>query len=361
MIIYLDDLIFSLQTVGGISVYWLEFLNKINTTNLDAILLKRGDNKCLLAKNLNWNKKTKWEFVLPIQLTRVLPLLNILPAKSIYHSSYFRISLQANVCNIVTLHDLAGELGMIKGWRKKLKVMLQSVALQKADGIICVSETTRSSLLLHYPSIKANKTTVIYHGCSDKFFPIPHEKPNLNKQIVFIGGRKDYKNFNTCLEVMVALPDFSLLIIGGGKLSIEETVKINSKIANRYTYTSNVDTDVLNQIYNQAYCLLYPTYYEGFGMPVVEAMKAGCVVISCATKAIVEVAADAAILIKHPNDIKGFVDAILSLKNLETRKKLVNKGLEQAKKYNWDTHCSHTIDFYKNMYEQKFSPATLTH
>lgn len=357
MTVFVDDLIFSLQTVGGISVYWTEFLNKLNNSNCDAVLLRQKKNKCILANELEWLKKTQSEIFLPIQLARILPLLSHLPAKSIYHSSYFRISLQANICNIVTLHDLAGELGMIKGWRRGLKVMLQAAALKKADGIICVSETTRNSLLQYYPHINPLKTTVIYHGCSDKFFPIAN-KTTTSNQIVFIGGRNEYKNFDTCLAVLAALPDYTLLIIGGGTLSPSEILAIESKITNRYTYTSNVETALLNQIYNQAHCLFYPTYYEGFGMPVVEAMKAGCVVVSCATKAIVEVAADAAILIDNPKDVNAFVAAILSLKNQTLKNTLIDKGLLQAQKYNWNKHYAHTIAFYKQAYMQKFGSLT---
>ena len=122
MKIFLDDIIFSLQTVGGISVYWLEFLSKINQTDFDVTLIKRTDSKFILNDNLWWNKKVKWEFKIPIKISRILPLLNILPQKSIYHSSYFRISLQKNVCNIVTLHDLAGEMGMIQVGDESLKL-----------------------------------------------------------------------------------------------------------------------------------------------------------------------------------------------------------------------------------------------
>ncbi|TAF43899.1 MAG: glycosyltransferase family 1 protein [Sphingobacteriales bacterium] len=354
MTVFFDDLIFSLQSVGGISVYWHQFLLKINQSPCNAVLIKRNDNKCLLSPELKWTKKTKKEFFLPLKLARILPLLSLLPAKSIYHSSYFRISLQPNVCNIVTLHDLAGELGMIKGWRRKLKVMLQSIALNNADGIICVSETTRKSLLQYYPNISPKKTTVIYHGCSDKFYPIAYKTDVLSKQIIFIGGRKEYKNFDTCLAVLAKLPDFTLLIIGGGDLSTQEKLNIKSKIANRYRYTSNVETAQLNQIYNQAYCLFYPTYYEGFGMPIVEAMKAGCAVISCTTQAIVEIAGNAAILIQNPKDVNAFKTAILSLQNPKLRNDLKEKGLQQAQKYNWDVHGAQTLAFYKQVYKQKF-------
>lgn len=354
MAIYLDDLIFSLQTVGGISVYWFEFLSKINQSGFEVTLIKRTDNKCILSNNLKWGKKIKWEINLPIKISRILPLLNLLPKKSIYHSSYFRVSFQKSVCNIVTLHDLAGELGMIKGWRRKLKVMLQTVAINKADGIICVSKTTQKSLLDFYPKINPLKTTVIYHGCSSKFYPLPNKTASNKKQIVFIGGRNDYKNFDTCLDVIALLPSFELLIIGGGNLSQHDLHILDAKIPNRYTYVKEVETEVLNQIYNQVFCLFYPTYYEGFGMPVVEAMKAGCVVISCATKAIVEVAADAAILIENPKDTQAFVNAILSLNNPAYKNELINKGLLQAQKYNWDNHFKQTFNFYDKMYALKF-------
>ncbi len=354
MLIFLDDIIFSLQTVGGISVYWAEFLNHINQSDLDVTLLKRTDNKCILSNKLRWHKKISWELKLPIKISRILPLLNILPSKSIYHSSYFRVSLQKNICNIVTLHDLAGEMGMITGWRRKFKIILQSAAIKKADGIICVSQTTLNSLLSYYPNINPLKTVVIYHGCSNSFFCNKNKTPTLKKQIIFIGGRKDYKNFDICLETIAQLPDFELLIIGGDNLQLNEIAIIQNKIGNRYSYIKEVKTEVLNQIYNNAYCLFYPTYYEGFGMPVVEAMKAGCVVISCATNAIVEVAGDAAILIEDPKNTKAFVEAILSLNDLEFKNALINKGLERAKRYNWDNHFNQTINFYKNMYKLKF-------
>lgn len=354
MKIFLDDIVFSLQTVGGISVYWTEYLSKLNNTELDVTIIKRIDNKCILQSNLYWSKKILFEFRLPLKISRILPLLKILPDKSIFHSSYFRISLQKNVCNIVTLHDLAGEMGMISGWRRRLKVLLQSQALKKADGIICVSETTRKSLLAYYPKINPLKTTVIYHGCSNQYFNLSNNVAEVKNQIVFIGGRKDYKNFDTCLNTMALLTDFELLIIGGSDLTVREKFEIKKKINGRYKYIKNVDTAILNKIYNNAYCLFYPTYYEGFGMPVVEAMKAGCVVISCATEAIEEIAGDAAILIKDPKDVNLFRDAILSLKNLELRKTLVNKGLEQAKKYNWDNHFADSINFYKKIQHLKF-------
>lgn len=354
MPIFLDDIIFSLQTIGGISVYWAQFLCHINQSNLDVTLLKRTDNKCILSKNLLWEKKVKWELKIPIKISRILPLLNKLPAKSIYHSSYFRFSMQKNVCNIVTLHDLAGEMGMITGWRRKLKIILQSAAIKNADGIICVSKTTLNSLLSFYPNINPNKTEVIYHGCSESFFCREKKILNYKKQIIFIGGRKDYKNFDICLDTIAQLNDFELLIIGGSNLEFNERAVIENKIGKRYQYLKEVETEVLNNLYNDAYCLFYPTYYEGFGMPVVEAMKAGCVVISCATEAIAEVAGDAAILIDDPKNTQAFVAAILSLSNLDFRKTLISRGLNRAKKYNWDNHFNQTLAFYNKMHSLKF-------
>ncbi len=358
MKIYLDNLIFSLQSVGGISVYWKSFLERINQSNFEVCLINKANKNNLLSKEIQWSKEIEPDTWLPITFTRIFPLVKLLPKYSIYHSSYFRISLQKNVCNIVTLHDLAAEMDMVSGWKKRLKIKLQASAIKRADGIICVSETTRQSLLQIYPDTSVNNTTVIYHGCSQEFYRIENTVIDL-KQIIFIGGRKDYKNFKTCLNVMALLPDYHLIIIGGGDLSVAETVEIDTFLSNRYTYIKDIPTSELNKIYNQSLCLFYPSYYEGFGMPVIEAMKAGCAVITTATKAVAEVAGEAAILIKHPKDIEGFKNEILKLSDKAYRDNWVKKGLVVANKYNWENNFNETMEFYKSIFYKKF-PQKLT-
>lgn len=352
MKIHLDDIVFSIQTMGGISVFWSEFLQKIGkSASQQFCLIRAGQPKNTISK-FDWSKEQVNDTKISIYALRALPLLKRLSPKSIFHSSYLRVSLQKDVCNIVTIHDLAAEKKKIGGFRRYLKLALQGFAVKKADGIICVSESTRRDLLLHYPWLQKQKVKTILHGCSSSFFPI--ENCTREKFILFVGGRSVYKNFATCLKVMAVLKDYQLVLVGGGALSQKEEKQLNRILRKRYKHYEALDTATLNLFYNQAHCLFYPTEYEGFGLPVLEAMSAECAVVSSSIPAIREVAKDGAILVDDPNSVSCFVAAIRALEDESFRNILVGRGLTRAKNFSLDLQFSETMDFYHRMYQLKF-------
>lgn len=356
MKIYLDNLVFSLQKIGGISVYWSSLLKRMNALKDEEITLinVKGKSKNLLGNKLTWSKVVKEDLNFSAKLIRLLPLLIKLPAKSLYHSSYLRISLQRDIVNIVTIHDLAAEEKMIKGIRKYLKLFLQSLAIRNADGIICVSNKTKEDLLRHYPSLHSKNVRTIYHGCSKSFYPIKLSEYDSRKNILFIGARNVYKNFLTCLKVMKALPEYNLVLVGGGNLTYKEKIEIESFLGSRYKYLGNLETDKLNLIYNSVHCLFYPTIYEGFGLPVLEAMKSGCPVVSSDIPAIREVACNSALLINPNANLEMYVDAIKSIEIKEIRQALTTKGFERAANFNLDNQFIETITFYYQIWNQRF-------
>lgn len=350
MKIFLDNIIYSLQSIGGISVYWNELLSSFSIKNIDFTVINcKGKNSNLYPKTIN-------DYRLPIILKRSLPLLKKIPSKSLFHSSYLRISLQRDVCNIVTIHDLAAEKKKISGIRRLLKLILQGLAIRKADGIICVSEFTKQSLLDYYKFLNENNIKVIHHGCSEEFKRIgsPSEKI-----ILYIGGRGVYKNFSICLQTLSTLPDYSLYMIGGGSLSKKEKQVLDSILKDRYKHFIEVSTEELNKLYNIAHCLLYPSKYEGFGMPVVEAMSAGCPIITTRIPAIEEISGGANILIEDYNNPKLFKEAILLLEDQNKRELYISKGLKRAKYFNWTLSSKETLDFYQNIYRKKFNLPSL--
>lgn len=357
MKLYLDNLVFSLQKIGGISVYWSSFLKKFNNLKDSGITLINinGNEGNLLVNKILWRKDYINDFNLPIKLIRILPLLIRLPSKSIFHSSYLRVSLQKDIVNIVTIHDLAAEEKMISGIRRYLKLFLQSFAIRNADGIICVSKTTQTDLLKHYPFLNPIIVKTIYHGCSDAYFSIENRSTIKMKNILFVGGRNTYKNFSTCLQVIKFLKDYKLILVGGGALSEIEKKKIESLIADRYDYLGNLETEELNILYNNVHCLFYPTIYEGFGLPVLEAMKSGCPVVSSDIPAIREIANNAALLINPNAHLESFIQAIKSLEKEETREILIKKGYQRAANFNLDKQFNETIKFYDHIWHNRFS------
>lgn len=354
MLIFLDDFICSLQSVGGISVYWTSVLKEINVSSYkNFVLVKISGSNNILSPTVSWRKKIISETKLPFSLSRVLPFYKKLPPKSLFHSSYLRVSLQKDVCNIVTIHDLAAELGKIKGFRRWLKLAIQYFAIKNADGIICVSKATKTSLLKFYPKFSKNNVTVIHHGCSDLFYPKP-EHEGYKNIILFIGGRGQYKNFDTCVKVLANLPKYELLMIGGGELSDSEDSFLKKKLERRFRHIKNVSTDKLNDYYNEAFCLLYSSYYEGFGMPILEAMKAGCPVITTNIAAIKEVADNGAILVENFLNTDEYINAIHRLEQQDIRLGLIDRGLQRASLFSWERHCKEQLAFYQDIYYKKF-------
>jgi mannosyltransferase len=101
--------------------------------------------------------------------------------------------------------------------------------------------------------------------------------------------------------------------------------------------------------------LFYPTLYEGFGFPVVEAMKSGCPVISSNISAIKEIGQNALILVENPKKKDEFINAIKTLLNDSIRQQYIARGLERAKFFSWEKHFLETKKFYNEVYSKKFN------
>lgn len=345
MKLYLDNIIFSSQTSGGISVYWKELLSRIlkdESQDLTVIEQEKNSNNIFRKEIVIPMEKLSYENKFPLSIYKFLPLTKKIEENSIFHSSYYRVSYSKNVKNIVTVHDFTHEYffpfhkKILNYWKKKLAIM-------KADGIICISENTKKDLLKFHPWAKNKKIKVIYNGVGDEFFPIENiEKENI---ILFIGSRVSYKNFDIVVEILKELEDYKLIIIGGGKLSNFEIEKLDQIIPNKYEQKLGITSKELNMEFNKAFCLIYPSYYEGFGIPILEAMKAGCPVVTTNKSSIPEVAGDGAFLVGNIS-IKNFIKEILKLQDDSVREKIIKKGINQASNFSWNKTYKEVKKFY---------------
>ena len=351
--IYFDNTIFALQKIGGISIVFSEIIGRIKKNNdISTILILNGSsNKNILFKDLIVDLHTKKEFTINRLILQFLPLLKVLPKGSIYHSTYYRYSLQKSIKKVITIHDLGYEKGIMQfGLKRKIHLFFKRISIIQADAIICVSQNTMNDLERYYSRFLINKTVkVIYNGLADAFFKTDEIEVNKqNQYILYVGGRQKYKNFDKVVDVVKNLPDFDLFVCGGGAVTETEKKLLEETLHGRYTIKSSVDTKDLITIYSKANCLIYPSSYEGFGLPMLEAMACGCPVIACNNSCVLEVVGNAALLVKQPIT-KNIIAAILKLQNNEIRATMVKLGKEQAKKFSWDITVKSTVDLYREL------------
>ena len=359
MKIIFDNIIYSLQRSGGGSVYWTELLKRFKYLNNDNIYydqIEPNDNLFRTALDLD-NVKVESKFTLKIR--RYLPFTVKIKEKHIFHSSYFRFSNSKKAINVTTIHDFTTEK-FRTGLAREVNLLQKRIAVKKSKGIICISENTKKDLLYFCPNVDTSKIRVIYNGVSNDFYYIADnfDISNVNKKflelenykyLLFIGHRTGYKNFNFAIEAVSEFTSEYKFVIVGEHLTNEEKDLLDSKLGASYLQLSKLDNQSLNYLYNRAFALIYPSSYEGFGIPIVEAMKTKCPVIAFNNSSIPEVAGDYDLIYneEHPNSI---IDGINRLKSNNFRKSVIQKGIQQSKKFDWDNTANQYMKFYKELY-----------
>jgi mannosyltransferase len=240
---------------------------------------------------------------------------------------------------------------LFKSYNKKKCIL-------KAKAIICVSENTKKDLMKFIPNIDISKIYVVYNGKSEIFkvddtpLELIFKEIKKNEFILFVGQRKGYKNFMTLVDAIVLYKTKKLVIVGGGNLTRVEKKYLDSVLGDKnYIHYLGIDNKSLNVLYNNAYCFVYPSLYEGFGIPVIEAQSAGCPVIAVNTSSLSEILGDSAILLNSVSP-KTIMDALFSLEDQYLKEHLISLGLKNAEKYSWDIMSKSYLKIYQDIWNK---------
>ncbi len=362
MKILLDNIIFSKTKNGGISNYWYELSKHLlNQKDVEVDFFEEANSELNFHRqklDIPDNDIISTSKLSPL-LSRLLPIQYKSSDKLIYHSSYYRKLVGCkNQIEVTTVYDFIHSY-YFPFIKKSVHNNLKFNAIKRSRGVICISKNTYNDMQRFCPTKPHQKAEVIYVGVSDDYFPIKSMDENQEAFLkthqlepgflLFVGGRTNYKNFDFAASILNDQKDLKLVVVGGGFL-MENEIKLFSKEAfDRLIFIPSVENHELNILFNTAFALLYPSSYEGFGIPVVEAMRAACPVIGLNNATIREVAENAALLL-NSKATKEFEIQKQKLSNLDFRSETIAKGLLESQKYSWDKCNRETFEFYQSLY-----------
>ncbi len=260
---------------------------------------------------------------------------------------------------IVTVHDLIRScIGFSRETtREKILLRLDKSYLKRANHIIAVSQNTKNDLI-KYLKIPDGRISVIYNGVDHGIFKPDNTKLLDKPYILYVGSERPRKNLSRLFEAFSRLkaefPELKLVKAGvAGRSEKYRADTMNSLaslgIIQDVIFVEHVSEPDLVHYYSSASLLAYPSLYEGFGLPPLEAMACGCPVVTSNTSSLPEVVGEAGVMV-DPYDTDSMAEAMRQvLTDNELRGNMVSKGLEQAKKFSWDRAAMETQEVYEKV------------
>ena len=389
MKILYDYQIFTKQNYGGVSRYFYELMDNLRAHKIDIeipinysknIYIKEAD---FLSRPLKGYTEYK-DFLLGLRpkgkakIYKLLQKLNFIKNAEtanqkisierlkkqnfdIFHPTYYDSYFLKYIGKkpfVLTIYDMIHETYPELFSADNKIARQKKILAQKADKIIAISENTKKDII-KFIGINEDKILVIHLGNS-----INRQENNLKintdllkklpeKYILFVGNRASYKNFDNFSKALIPLfkinKKLNAVCAGGGEFSDKEinffkTFNITDKLRQ---YSVN-DYD-MTLLYKNALVFVFPSLYEGFGLPILEAFNCGCPVAASNRGSLPEIAGNAAAYF-NPEDISSITDAINNIiADDGTKEKMKKNGFEQLKKFSWEKTAEKTLDVYNSI------------
>lgn len=363
------------QTKVGMGRYIVELVNRVPVLDMEnnyLIYISAENKKFFTIKSRNVIlKEVPKMFTLPILKIvweqSILPLLLVKEKINLYHAPGFVLPVlkSKKTKYVVTIADMTFFTHPEHHLQKKTYYFraLIHYSLKGADKIITISENTKNDILSLFP-ISPQKIRAIHLAADDIFTDRTRvvvkqeneilQKYNIQKPyLLFVGMLEPRKNITGIFHAFEMLDEqhkkeIKLVIVGEKGWMYQHIFNYvtEHKLENNVIFTGYVPDDELPVLYKNAICFLYPSFYEGFGIPIIEAMASGCPVITSNTSSLKEIAGNAAVLVE-PNDTNAINKAIVEIiTNKKKREELRIKGKKQAKNFSWQTMAEKTKEVY---------------
>ncbi|PIT90527.1 MAG: hypothetical protein COU22_01720 [Candidatus Komeilibacteria bacterium CG10_big_fil_rev_8_21_14_0_10_41_13] len=262
-------------------------------------------------------------------------------------------SISSGCKTVITVHDLSFErLPWAYSAKRQLwhKVINPPFKLKLTDKIIAVSKNTKKDLvnLYHLPS---GKIEVIYPGVSLRQGKIRKDLPE--KYILYLGTLEPRKNIESIIKAFEKLnrPEYSLVIAGSKGWLYQPIYRLakKSKLKDQIKFVNYVKEEEKFFLYKKASLFIWPSFYEGFGLPPLEAMKAGCPVIAASDSSLPEVL-NSGVMLVDPYNLEEIAKAMeLILDNQRLKEDLTAKASEIVKKYDWQTSAKQLLEVFNRL------------
>ncbi len=359
-----DHQIFAMQRFGGISRYFVELMKRIACyADIEVeVLAPLHVNQYLHRMDSVWgygNRMPKVPYSARlfrnINAPVVYALQRLRRPDVVHETYYFPVKLaRRKTPTVVTVFDMIHE--RYPQYFSKLDPTARNKAraVKRASHVICISESTRRDLLDRL-AVDPARVSVVHLGTAmEPVTASSAAKTPVRPFLLFVGQRRGYKNFANLLQAYASSRslrrEYGLVCFGGGGFDSAERDAIGryGLGLDRVVQISGDDAG-LAALYSSATALIYPSLYEGFGIPIVEAMSMGCPVACSDTSSMPEVAGDA-VMYFDPLDAGSIAAAMEKLLGSdETRNELIVRGREHAKQFSWERCAGQTCEIYRGL------------
>jgi len=300
-----------------------------------------------------------WRPLVPAIRKAAVTILTGPTRNRVWHSTYYTLPDRWKGPRVITVYDMIHERFphlFADVWGDRFRRQ-KGECIRSADALISISHATQEDIC-HFYGIDPARIRVVHLAPSPVFRLLEDEDSEVNQSgtqmrpfFLYIGDRSLYKNFGGVLDAYCAWPrsrEIDLVVVGGPWSADEERRLAESGLDGRVRILTGIEDDHLCRLYNQASAFLYPSLYEGFGIPLLEAMACGCPVIASRIPSTMEVAGECPVYFE-PGDREGTIDAFERILAEGRDSERTRAGIEWAKEFSWDRTAAGTLNVYREL------------